>query len=452
MIKFLLSLALVASPVPADAPRHLDWQPCPDAGPVPIQCADLGVPLAEPGGRTITLKVARLPATGPKRGTVLVNFGGPQGGQIASLRSRPQIFDAIRRSMDVVTWDPRGYPGLSDPVLDCDWSKVRTPPFPADQAEFDRLAADNRARADRCRASDPELFDHMDSAGDARDADRIRQALGENRMNFIGTSYGGVIAQAYARQFPERVRTLYIDGTGNHSARDWPRELDATARDYERYLRRFFDWAGPGTEQRWQALMAKADAAPIPAGTARFDGTQLRALGFQKVTLGPEAWPTLVNAITAAEAGDASGFAGPGTDPYPGVPGGGVKECLDFPRARDHAEIARGVGRLNRVAPNVGASFPLAWHLPTTCAGWPAPATNPPAPLPAAVPPMLGAGTWLDFGSTARALATVPGSRAIHHDGPGHNLFAAMTNPCVIDHVSRYVTERVLPPQNTQCD
>ncbi|HEX6355457.1 alpha/beta fold hydrolase [Actinophytocola sp.] len=451
MLKILLALALVAPPAADVASRQLNWQPCPDAGSVPLQCTDLNVPLAEPGSRVITLKVARLPATGPKRGTVMINFGGPQGNQIAIMRSRPQIFDTIRRSMDVVTWDPRGYPGLSSPVLDCDWGKLRTPPFPADQAELDRLAAANRARGDQCRASDPELFDHMDSASDARDADAIRQALGEDMMNFIGTSYGGIIAQAYARQFPERVRTIYIDGTANHGVRSWSRELETIARDFDRYLERFLDWAGPGTEQRWQALVARADVAPIPAGAARYDGTQLRALGMMKVTRGPEGWPALLNAIGAAEAGDASGFAASGSDPYPGFVGGGVKECLDYPRPRDHADIARSVARLDRVAPNIGAAFPLGWHLPTTCVGWPAPVTNPPAPLPATLPPMLGAGTWLEFSPTARAVAAVPGSRTIYHDGPGHNLFAAMANPCVIDHVSRYVTDRVLPPRNARC-
>ncbi|UJW29877.1 hypothetical protein L3Q67_32275 [Saccharothrix sp. AJ9571] len=61
MLKILLSLALVAPPAVADASHHLNWQPCPEAGTVSIQCTDLNVPLAEPGGRLITLKVARLP-------------------------------------------------------------------------------------------------------------------------------------------------------------------------------------------------------------------------------------------------------------------------------------------------------------------------------------------------------------------------------------------------------
>nr|SBO90546.1 proteinase (secreted protein) [Nonomuraea gerenzanensis] len=444
----MLALSMLTAPVPAAAPA-LSWEPCSGE----LRCADVPVSVSPGGTRKITLKVARLPATGVKRGTVMINFGGPQGNQIAIMASRVRIFDRIRRSMDVVTWDPRGYPGLSTPVLPCDWSFLRTPDLPADQAALDRLAAGNRARADRCRAADPELFDHMDSASDARDADAIRRALGEERMNFIGTSYGGMIAQSYARQFPRRIRTMYVDGTGNHATRSWQRELDAIARDSGGLMDRFFAWAQPGTERRWRALIAAADERPIPAPAAgaAYHGMHLRFLMFAKLRPGPDRWQEAAAAIEAAEAGDASGFAPPGRNPYPGLPGGGVKECLDHPRPAGQRQLAATVERLDRIAPNLGAAFPLAWHAPLSCAGWPAPVANPPAPLPRGLPPLLGAGTWQDFASTARVVRQVPGSRTIAFDGPGHNLFAAMANECVIGHVSTYVTTGRLPARDTTC-
>ncbi|SEH02719.1 TAP-like protein [Nonomuraea solani] len=449
MIRTLLALTVLTTPAPAAA-EELQWTACP--GQSALRCADLPVALAPGSTRKLNLKMARLPATGTRKGSVLINFGGPQGGQIAALGARPQIFAKIRESMDVITWDPRGYPGLSTPVLNCDWGLVRTPDrVPADQAAFDRLAAENRARADKCRSTDPGLFDHMDSASDARDADAIRRALGEKEMNFIGTSYGGTIAQAYARQFPERVRTIYIDGTGNHSPRDWQRELDALARDYEPLMDRFFEQGGPELERRWRALVAAADKKPIPAPkvNAAYTGAQLRMLLFQQVRWDSSNYARLTAAIGEAERGDASNFAASEKNPYPGLSGGGVKECLDFPRPTGPKQVARTVKRLDKVAPNLGGVFPLAWHLPLTCAGWPAPVSNPPKPLPRTLPPLLGAGTWLDFGGTSRVAAQVPGSRMIKFDGPGHNLFAAMANPCVIDHVSRYVTTGALPAGDT---
>ncbi|MEV0828461.1 alpha/beta hydrolase [Nonomuraea rubra] len=454
MLNALVALAVLAAPAgvptPQPSPR---WTACPLANAPELQCADLPVALSPGSHRKITLKIARLPATGTRKGSALVNFGGPMGGQIASLAARTRIFDRIRTSMDVVTWDPRGYPGLSGAVLRCDWGFVRTPAFPADQAGLDRLAAANQARAGKCRTTDPELFDHMDSASDARDADAIRAALGDDEMNFLGLSYGGTIAQSYARLFPGRVRTLYIDGIGNHSLRRWERELETLARENERFMDRFFAWAPAGLEQRWQALLARADEEPVPApkAGARYDRTQLQALAYLKLRPGPARWGELTAAITAAEAGDASGFALSSSQPYPGIPGGGVKECLDFPRAGTQRELARTVKRLRAIAPNTGAAFPLAWHLPLTCAGWPAPVSNPPAPMPRTLPPLLGAGTWQDYGATSRVAGQIPGSRTIRYDGPGHNLFGAMANACVIGHVSAYVTERRLPPRGTTC-
>ncbi|TDC07455.1 alpha/beta hydrolase [Nonomuraea longispora] len=451
MIRTFLALTVLTTPAPAA--QDLTWAACPGDTASELRCADLPVALAPGSDRKLTLKVARLPATGEKKGTVMINFGGPQGDQIAIMRSVAKIFTRIRQSMDVVTWDPRGYPGLSTPVLQCDWSLLRTPAFPRDQAGLDRLAAANKVRGDRCRDTDPVLFDHMDSASDARDAEAIRRALGEERMNFIGTSYGGIIAQAYARQFPARVRTMYVDGTGNHGAANWDRELTAMARDREHQMDRFFAWAPKGVERRWRRLVAKADKEPIPAPEvdARYDGTQLRALGSQKAGRGPAGWDALLAAIKVAEGGDASGFAPGGRNPYPGLMGGGVKECLDFPRTESQRDLARTVRRLRQVAPNTGAAFPMAWHAPLTCAGWPAPVANPPSPLPGKVPPMLGAGTWLDYAPTSRVVEQVRGSRMIRFDGPGHNLFAAMANACVIGHVSAYVTTGKLPPRGTEC-
>ncbi|MEV0622994.1 alpha/beta hydrolase [Nonomuraea sp. NPDC050404] len=454
MLNTFLALAVVATPVSVLTPEpSLRWSACPIADAPELQCADLAVALSPKGDRKITLKVARLPATGAKKGSVLVNFGGPQGYQIATMGSRTKIFDRIRTSMDVVTWDPRGYPGLSDAVLKCDFGYLRTPAFPADQAGFDRLVAANKARGDKCRATDTELFDHMDSAADARDADAVREALGEDKMNFLGLSYGGTIAQSYARLFPHRVRTMYIDGSKSHSLRDWERELDIMARENEEFVGRFFAWAPAGTEKRWRALIAKAAREPIPAPKtgARYDDTHLRTLGFYKIRSGPASWDGFMTALAAAERGDASGFVQT-SQPYPGLPGGGYKECLDFPRPTDQRSIARTVKRLRAIAPNTGAFFPLAGHLPLTCAGWPAPVSNPPKPMPRKqLPPMLGAGTWLDYDSSRRVVEQTPGSRTIEHDGPGHNLFGGMANACVIDHVSRYVTERRLPPKGTTC-
>jgi pimeloyl-ACP methyl ester carboxylesterase len=469
-----------ASPTPGAAsagspstPR-LQWGACPDGGGrAGMQCATLTVPVDpdQPGGRTIDLKVGRLRATGTDPvGSVLVNFGGPGPSGITMLRDHfAGAFTELREWMHLVTWDPRGYGGEfggRSTALGCDWRSMvrpRTPAFPRSQAEFDQLVAANRALAEPCRATDPALFDHMDSASHAHDMEAIRQALGEQRLNYYGASYGGVFGQAYARLFPDRLRTMVLDGTGNHATNDWDAELDAIARDSQATFQRFVDWCaatrscalhGSDLTARWQHLVARADQTPIPARRAgagvAYTGRELQTLAVSTAMRGQQGWPGLARAIRAAEHGDASGFRPPGQpSPYPMVGTPGVTECLDFPRFHDHAHLAATVQRLRTVAPDTGASFPLAAHTPT-CSGWPAPVTNPPAPLPEGVPPLLGAGTWTDFPGTARAIQQVAGSRSIYHDGPGHVLYAS-GNTCAIQHVNRYLATTKLPPPGTRC-
>lgn len=76
MLKPLLVLPILTTPVSALTPQpFLRWSACPIANEPELQCADLPVALSPNSDR----KVARLPATGARKGSVLVNFGGPQG-------------------------------------------------------------------------------------------------------------------------------------------------------------------------------------------------------------------------------------------------------------------------------------------------------------------------------------------------------------------------------------
>jgi pimeloyl-ACP methyl ester carboxylesterase len=434
-----------------------------------MECAPLEVPVdwSKPGGRKLTLMLGRLEpddAARPASGSVLVNFGGPIGNSIELMRRYGhEAFAGLRQRMNIVTWDIRGgpgLPGLSTPNLPCTWRPTRIPAYPRNQQEFDALVVSNRAAANECRERDPELFDHMDSASNARDVEAIRRALGEAQVNFYGASYGGFIAQSYARLYPHRVRTMVLDGTWNHSARDWDRELDALALANERSIRRFFNWCadtpacvlhGTGLPERWRRLVARADRLPIPAPTvdARYDGRDLQSLGLALARGGAEAWPKLAQAIADAERGDASGFApAPPQRPYPSVPAPGVVECLDWPTLADQADLETTVRRLSRLAPDVGATNTLAMNT-LLCAGWPTKPTNLPKPLPRGLPPLLAAGNWNESEATSRVLAQVPGSGSVYHDGPGHTLYTV--NTCAREHIDRYLADRTIPPHGTTC-
>jgi pimeloyl-ACP methyl ester carboxylesterase len=156
-------------------------------------------------GRRLDLKLAVVPAlaASPRPDPLFVLVGGP--GQAAT-EAGAQIAEALRevqRRRDIVLVDQRGTG--SSHALDC-----------KDEAEASlekRFAPELDLAATRaCREAldaDPALYT-TDLAMD--DLDEIRAALGYERINLWGGSYGTRAALVYLRQHPEHVRSLVLDG------------------------------------------------------------------------------------------------------------------------------------------------------------------------------------------------------------------------------------------------
>ena len=432
MKSLILALTVAATPLTPATPPAQTWTPC-DGG---MECTTLTVPLdwQHPDGRKVTLALGRLKATGPSQGTVLVNYGGPgapgievMGGRVLSPGSQP--FDQLRQHMDIVTWDPRGYGlgGKSTPVMD--WSCLNSlphngmPVLPTSEVEFAQLAAADRAAANACRAEDLQLFDHMDTLANARDMDAIRRALGQPKLNLYMGSYGGVYGQTYADLYPDRVRTMVIDGTGDHSA-DFDRAQDAIARDNVVRLQRFSAWCAADA-----TCALHGQDVPDVVATALDNWSSKLAMAGRLVHSDRKDFPQLAADLAKAEHGDKSAFPNPGMG-YP------VSECHEWPAPSSFAELTATTDRLARIDPVLG---PAGTMIPFTlaCVGWPGGVDNPPRPLPKGLPPLQGVGTWGDFPATDRVVSRVPGSASIYHDGAGHELYA-IGNTCVIPLVDRY--------------
>lgn len=189
----------------------ITWQPCP-AGNVALECGQVQVPVhwQKPNDDSISLKVARLPATGERRGSVVVNPGGPgiPGTQfLIGFASR--FGSALRSSFDIVSWDPRGVGG-SAPIR-CPGIAKNSDGIPTSVSEREQFEQITAAWATACRKAVGPLFDTVDTMSNARDLDHLRTQLGEKKLNYYGGSYGTRIGQFYADLFPHRVGRMTID-------------------------------------------------------------------------------------------------------------------------------------------------------------------------------------------------------------------------------------------------
>ena len=159
-------------------------------------------------GRTITLRVAVLPALGDERLADPVFFlaGGPGQAATDFLRDPGLATDPLRRGRDFVFLDQRGT-GKSNPLM-CDF-------YPAEdyaRAEFADFMPP--ARVNACRAALEPVADlsQYTTAASVADLEDVRKALGYERINLAGGSYGTRLAMEYVRAHERRVRTVMLDG------------------------------------------------------------------------------------------------------------------------------------------------------------------------------------------------------------------------------------------------
>jgi pimeloyl-ACP methyl ester carboxylesterase len=198
----------------------IDWTSC--EGLPAFDCATMDVPLDydKPGGDQISLALIRRPADDPSAriGSLLVNPGGPGGSGVGFVAGLGDFLftPEVRASFDLIGFDPRGIAGSTQ--LQCfetaeDQLAVLAPmAFPVTRAEEERWIDGHRAVSKACEKRGGPIIDHMSTGNVARDMDQIRTALGEDKLSFVGYSYGSMIGSTYANMFPTKVRAVVIDG------------------------------------------------------------------------------------------------------------------------------------------------------------------------------------------------------------------------------------------------
>jgi pimeloyl-ACP methyl ester carboxylesterase len=475
---FLIAVVLTAlacsdagdSSVSAASDASIDWEACGQN-----ECGTLSVPLdyAKPDGATIELSLVRYKARDPDRriGVLLANPGGPGASANDFMRIwRSIVSSELRDRFDFVSFDPRGV-GDSSPVVCHDnlQDLVAADPDPDTEAEWQEAKAESKEFADNCAKKYGAVLPHLGTKNVARDMDAIRVALGEEKLNYVGYSYGTSLGAVYADMFPGRIRAMVLDG-GTNLSLDFA-EVNLTQMiGFERAFQAYLDnckekscaLAKNGDPRTAvEAIIARAELKPIPSKDAdRPAGPGEVQLGIISAMYSTFSWNSLTQALVAAQGGDGSGLVDL-TDEYLQRDGSG-----DYPNL---IEANAAVNYVDQVCPkdpdayrNLGDEF--AKQAPTfgrsaataglTCAYWQAAPDAVRAPEAKGAPPILVIATTNDPATPyewGKALSEQLDSGVlVTHRGEGHTIYA-QGNKCIDSLVNAYLLALAVPAAGTTC-
>ncbi|MFJ3640450.1 alpha/beta hydrolase [Streptomyces sp. NPDC090108] len=372
----VLALALLGAGLPVAAAGPADpglsrfyrqkvtWAACTDPkAPDDMQCGKVTVPLdyARPGAGTLDLALARYRATGPSRGSVVLNFGGPGAPGVSQLAEQGKDFMDLTNGYDVVSFDPRGV-GRSSPVSCGEGEDAAAAAGEVDTARPQVMLSQLRKSVTLCTRYSGPVLQHIGTVDTARDLDVVRQALGDRKLNYLGFSYGSRLGAVYAARFPHDVGRMALDGVDTLTESLAEQGL-AGVQGQQTALDDFLSWcttdiACPFGQDRRTAgdqvaqVVHSLDADPVPNPFGgSFSGQDLvGAIG--QALYSKQLWPSLERALASlTQDGDIQGvfnFATGGVSlPFrataPGARGdsGGTKEDSPGAKAGDGAKNDR---------------------------------------------------------------------------------------------------------------
>ncbi|WP_344479656.1 alpha/beta hydrolase [Nonomuraea monospora] len=172
-----------------------------------VECGKLQVPLdhAQPGGEKIDLALIRVKATGERLGSLVFNFGGPGASGVDSMAVAAPAFAKLGTRYDLVSFDPRGVDRSAGVTCGDEFAKSLAADADADQDAM------SKELAQACQRESGKVLPHVGTVNAAKDLDLLRAALGDQRLNYFGLSYGTHLGAVYATHFPKNVGRFVLD-------------------------------------------------------------------------------------------------------------------------------------------------------------------------------------------------------------------------------------------------
>ncbi len=478
LVTFLLTACSVNStlashsPSPSPSSPKLAWTDCGGG----FQCGTLQVPLdyTQPDGRKISLALLRKPAVDQSQriGSLLMNPGGPGESGIDFMRSDVSSLSNLNRRFDLVTWDPRGV-AASTPIA-CIDGPTLDQYLALDSVLDDPQEKQTAIQADKdfaaaCQRRFGDILPFLDSESTARDMDQMRAAVGDDKLTYLGFSYGTFIGQWYAHLFPNHVRALSLDGvvdptvSANDSllgqVKGFDENLNAWLADCRASATCAYKRTGDPLT-KLNAAMARLDANPLRVGNRQL--TRSLAMTGVLVTLYSQStWQLLDRALTALDNGDGSTMLfladaynqRKADGSYDNLFNGAYQAtyCLDFAVPTDISAYDKLGAQFAQAAPFFG---PWSQYSNLQCAYWPAKAKHSTEPLPVSgAPTILLVGGTNDpatpYSEAQSVNKQIQGSVLLTREGNGHTSYDA--SQCSHQIEDAYLINLTAPAPGTVC-
>ncbi len=460
--------------------QRLRWTRCAASRPADYLCAMVEVPLdyRHPDKAAITVGISRLRTAvrGKRLGVLLSNPGGPG---VAGLDSPLQLRNALPKAVveryDLVGFDPRGL-NESSPIR-CHLTEgelVSLHPYRPSTFGQDRARAS--AIAKKCAAHVGSRLAFINTRNTARDLDIIRAALGEQRISYLGWSWGAYLGAVYSQLFPTHAGAMVLDsspdpgGMGRGTIRSWAESAQPAFEAWARWTAQRDDSYHLGNEPAmvraaFTRLVAGADRQPVTnsgsdsiSADAVLDGAGIRDLLRPLLV---EDWPAAARSV--ARLSHASSVTLPSEPRAAAEPiDDNAASVLWAVMCGDNpSSWPREPERYRRDAVRDSVRYPLYGDFVsniTPCAFWPRDGgeRETVTQVNNSVPSLVLQNQWdpATPEASGRAMGqAMKGSRLVYvKGGRGHYVYGLPTTPrCVADVVKAYLVTGRLPDSDVTC-
>ena len=459
--------------------QELVWKDCKDDK--KFQCAEIYVPIdyQNPGDASLTLALKKLPAkqSANKVGSLLINPGGPGGSGTDYVTYAEDAFGKrLMDSFDIIGFDPRGV-AQSTP-LDCLTDQevdefIAFDGTPDNEQELKASLEISINLANSCESIANNLIAHVGTQEAARDMDIIRELVGDEKLNFLGASYGTYLGGMYAEIFPDKVGRLVLDGavdpslSGEEQSFDQAVGLDTALKRFVEDCPQYDDCPltkrGDGGVQEIREFLDSLDAKPLK--TEDPDRLLTQAMGVYAVAgflYSDEWWSYMRQSLATAFKGDGTDLLSindlfnerndDGTYATNATEAIYAINCFDEPSTSTEEQVREYAKTWIKDAPVFGDY--LAWGN-LSCTIWPVKDPNPINKFVAqTAAPIVVVGTKYDpatpykwaVGLSSQLVTSV----LLTYEGDGHTAY--MRGPkCIDNEIENYLVDGTVPAKNITC-